>query len=179
MFNRDKGEAANAAAVNAAAAWRAQVESDLTELDNRVQTLESLARQLRRPEVAQAAHVAAAPAVQDDTLTRTEALHALNALRTAGAAEFERLHAQVTHVASVLADGAGADATDVQSPAGIDYGAVAFGLKEISRKVGNALGGSAGDPRTEYAGAVQYFADVFMKADPQFDADAFKRQSGV
>lgn len=63
----------------------------------------------------------------------------------------------------------------------LDYGAVAFGLSEIKRKVSH-LAESAGHTsglRSEYADTVQYFADVFAKADPAFDAAAFKRQAGV
>lgn len=60
---------------------------------------------------------------------------------------------------------------------GVDYAAVAFGLSEIKRKVAQLAGGH--DLATEYAGTVQYFADVFAKADPSFDADAFRSQAGV
>jgi hypothetical protein len=60
---------------------------------------------------------------------------------------------------------------------GLDYAAVAFGLSEIKRKVAQLAGGH--DLATEYAGTVQYFADVFAKADPSFDADAFRSQAGV
>jgi len=59
----------------------------------------------------------------------------------------------------------------------VDYGAVAFGLSEIKRKVAAAGVGSA--LQSEYVGAVQYFADVFAKSDPSFDVALFKRQSGV
>jgi hypothetical protein len=70
--------------------------------------------------------------------------------------------------------------TSSASATGVDYGAIAFGLSEIKRKVTQVTGlRESGEMRREYAGAVQYFADVFAKADPQFDADAFKRQSGV
>lgn len=63
----------------------------------------------------------------------------------------------------------------------VDYGAVAFGLSEIKRKVADLLGASRGlgALQSEYPSTVQYFADVFAKADPSFDADAFKRQAGV
>lgn len=62
----------------------------------------------------------------------------------------------------------------------LDYGAVAYGLSEIKRKVAGLVGdGDASALRSEYAGTVQYFADVFTKADPQFDADEFKRAAGA
>jgi len=61
---------------------------------------------------------------------------------------------------------------------GVDYGAVAFGLSEIARKVRGAVGASQ-QMVDEYRGAVQYFADVFAKSDPAFDATEFKRQAGV
>jgi len=63
-----------------------------------------------------------------------------------------------------------------------DYAAVAFGLSEIKRKVSQvlpSLSTASVSMEDEYTGAVQYFADVFAKADPQFDADTFKRQAGV
>lgn len=60
---------------------------------------------------------------------------------------------------------------------GVDYGAIAFGLSEIKRKVGQVVTGS--EMISEYRGAVQYFADVFAKSDPAFDADEFKRQAGA
>lgn len=59
----------------------------------------------------------------------------------------------------------------------VDYGAVAFGLSEIKRKVSQLS--NASRVASEYAGVVQYFADVFAKADPEFDAATFKRQAGV
>lgn len=66
---------------------------------------------------------------------------------------------------------------------GVDYGAVAFGLAEIARKTSAALSALGGAPelqlRSEYEGAVQYFADVFAKSDPSFDAAEFKRQAGA
>lgn len=68
-------------------------------------------------------------------------------------------------------------ATPTTPATGVDYGAVAFGLSEIKRKVAAAGVGSA--LQSEYVGAVQYFADVFAKSDPSFDVALFKRQSGV
>ncbi len=60
----------------------------------------------------------------------------------------------------------------------VDYGAVAFGLSEIKRKVASALPGNA-YLGGEYEGTVQYFADVFAKSDPSFNEADFKRQAGV
>ena len=60
----------------------------------------------------------------------------------------------------------------------VDYAAVAFGLSEIKRKVTAQLGNGS-EVTSVYAGSVQYFADVFAKADPEFDAALFKRQAGV
>lgn len=66
---------------------------------------------------------------------------------------------------------------------GVDYGAVAFGLSEIARKVAeinsNHFEVDNADLKSEYEGAVQYFADVFAKADPAFGEAQFKRQAGV
>lgn len=59
---------------------------------------------------------------------------------------------------------------------GVDYGAVAFGLAEIKRRV-QGLASSA-TVTNEYRQTVQYFADCF-KADPSFDEESFKRAAGV
>ena len=64
------------------------------------------------------------------------------------------------------------------STTGVDTGAIAFGLKEIARKVGEVLTGTPGLDR-EYVGVVQYFADVLAKADSSFDEALFKQQAGV
>lgn len=63
------------------------------------------------------------------------------------------------------------------STTGVDYGAIAFGLSEIKRKISQHL--PAQEVAREFVGVVQYFADVFAKADTGFDVDAFKRLSGV
>lgn len=60
---------------------------------------------------------------------------------------------------------------------GVDYGAVAFGLSEIKRRVAQIVSGTS--LADEYAGTVQYFADVFAKSDPSFNADEFKRAAGA
>lgn len=65
----------------------------------------------------------------------------------------------------------------------LDYGAIAFGLAEIKRKVAALIQGGSADmaqearsrAQAEYAGAVDYFADVFAKADPTFDRAEFCR----
>lgn len=64
----------------------------------------------------------------------------------------------------------------------VDYAAIAFGLSEIKRKVGQLVSGDGigtSQMAGEYEGTVQYFADVFAKADPNFDEGAFKLQAGV
>lgn len=89
----------------------------------------------------------------------------------------ERLAEQVKRsgVAPVVARGE-VNATPARST--LDYGAVAFGLSEIARKVKSQLGATT-DMTAEYRGTVQYFADVFSKADPSFDEAQFKTQAGV
>jgi hypothetical protein len=58
----------------------------------------------------------------------------------------------------------------------VDYGAIAFGLSELKREAGN-LGADV--PPAYFPGVVQYFADVFAKSDPNFDAELFTRQAGA
>lgn len=65
----------------------------------------------------------------------------------------------------------------LRAATGVDYGAVAFGLAVIKRKV--AAVGVGAQLQSEYRRAVQYFADVFAKSDPEFDADEFRRQAGA
>lgn len=61
----------------------------------------------------------------------------------------------------------------------VDYGAVAFGLSEIKAKVAQIVpAGHEGSMRREWEGVVDYFADVFAKADPGFDRAAFNRAAG-
>jgi hypothetical protein len=64
----------------------------------------------------------------------------------------------------------------VNEATGVDYGAIAFGLSDLKRKARNS--GVSGVSET-FAGAVQYFADVFSKSDPSFNEADFKRQAGV
>lgn len=70
------------------------------------------------------------------------------------------------------------DGASVGRTTGVDYGAVAFGLAEIKRNVATALNGAGVSIQTlnsKYEGTVQYFADVFAKSDPQFNAAEFVR----
>lgn len=58
----------------------------------------------------------------------------------------------------------------------LDYAAVAFGLAEVKAKVAQIVpAGREGDMAREWRGTVDYFADVFAKADPQFNRDEFAR----
>jgi hypothetical protein len=59
---------------------------------------------------------------------------------------------------------------------GVDYGAVAYGLSDLKRKIRGALGGSAEVDR-EHTGAVEWFVACFS-GDASFDADTFRRQAG-
>lgn len=68
-------------------------------------------------------------------------------------------------------------ATNLPHRSTLDYPAVAFGLSEIKRKVSQLS--NSREVASEYTGTVQYFADVFAKADPSFDVAAFKRDAGV
>lgn len=196
MFNRDKGENAEyltrAEATEAVASCTRMIES----LDQRLNALEELARQLRRGSaMAAEAQVSAAPSVQSDALTRTEAQSALRELERVGAAEFRQTRNQISElsehldrkvndaVAKVVEQArwtrtAMSDDGDVRTAPGIDYGAVAFGLSEIAAKVRGHLGGPQ-ELVDHYREAVQYFADVFAKADATFNEAEFKRQAGV
>jgi hypothetical protein len=122
----------------------------LAALDRRVTELEALARQMRR--TSNPTTAAPAPLPRRDPIT-------------GGSLRAERP----------------VDTTESVSQAnGVDYGAIAFGLSEIKRKIASALPGTmAGNLAHDYAGAVQYFADVFAKSDPTFDSATFKRQSDV
>lgn len=67
-------------------------------------------------------------------------------------------------------------ATAAPSSTGVDYAAIAFGLSEVKRKVAVALdSSSASRMASEYAGTVDYFADVFAKSDPSFNRNEFNR----
>lgn len=58
----------------------------------------------------------------------------------------------------------------------LDYAAVAFGLSEVKGKVAQLVpAGRESDMRSEWEGTVDYFADVFAKADPSFNRDEFNR----
>lgn len=65
------------------------------------------------------------------------------------------------------------DGASVGRRSTLDYDAIAFGLSEIKRKLSGVIDGAT--LRTEHQGAVDYFADVFAKADPQFNRDEFNR----
>jgi hypothetical protein len=67
---------------------------------------------------------------------------------------------------------------DVHGRSPLDYGAIAFGLSEIKRKIAAQFGASD-ELNREHAGSVQWFADVFALADPTFDMAAFTRNAGV
>ena len=72
------------------------------------------------------------------------------------------------------------EAPRVTTPAtGVDYGAIAFGLSEIKREVKSQFGVTDAQMATKWRGTVQYFADVFAKADSSFDARLFTSQAGV
>lgn len=58
---------------------------------------------------------------------------------------------------------------------GVDYGAVAFGLSEIKRKIASQFNVTDAQMQSQWEGTVDYFADVFAKSDPGFDRAAFTR----
>lgn len=74
-----------------------------------------------------------------------------------------------------------ATTTAASNTTGVDYGAVAFGLSELKRKVAALVehvrngSFSTQEVAQDYAGAVDYFADVFAKSDPSFNRDEFNR----
>jgi len=70
------------------------------------------------------------------------------------------------------------DGASVGRATGVDYGAIAFGLSEIERKITDNFG-NADAVHREHVGVVQYFSDVFAKSDPSFDAVDFARKSGA
>lgn len=162
-------------------------------LEERVQELEALASQLRGSGVARE-HVAQAATRTTDALTKSDASAALAQLKREGAEQFAALNRQVRELADQLtraSDRAATRLVDAHQAAtaapvqggttGVDYGAVAFGLSQIKRDVANALGSEVrtADLAAHYAATVQYFADVFAKSDPEFDADLFKQQAGA
>lgn len=71
----------------------------------------------------------------------------------------------------------GASVRQPQSQSTLDYGAIAFGLSEIKRKLSTLVDSTSArtSMTSEYTGAVDYFADVFAKADPEFDRNEFNR----
>lgn len=157
----------------------------LNAVEARVQELENLARTLRGSGVAQSTErVAQATPRHADALTKSDAEQALAALKREGAEQFRQLNAKLDEsVRSILRTQDYAEAVEMgrdpheTSVQGVDYGAVAFGLSEIKRNVSNAA--TIPGAKEFYEGAMQYFADVFAKSDPSFDADAFKLQAGV
>jgi len=70
-------------------------------------------------------------------------------------------------------------ATQTATATGVDYGAIAFGLSEIKRAIKYQFDVTDAQMRDQFAGTVQYFADVFAKSDPGFDEALFKQQSGA
>lgn len=178
----------------------ADVMSAVTALDSRVADLETLARTLRGNSASVSAPVAQRSSVAgSDALTRRDAEAALNSLRQAGEREFNGLRTAVRELsakidtavsdlvqrsqrtAQAVRQEVGVTHTDAESISRVDYGAVAFGLSQIKRDVANVIGTEvrANDLTEHYRQTVQYFADVFAKSDPAFDADAFRRQAGV
>jgi hypothetical protein len=88
--------------------------------------------------------------------------------------------ADVQRVTSDTPDEVSSVTTEQSSRSTIDYGAIAFGLTEIKRKVAGLVGqGDSSVMAEEYKGTVQYFADVFKKSDPSFNEAEFKRQAGL
>lgn len=162
---------------------RAEGAGALERLETRLRSLEGLAAELQRvrSNVARvASNVAPLPVrTPFQGVTKAEATEAYDHLLTVGEAKFNELGAKLDQIVQALAEEYGDDDVegDVTSASTVDYGAVAFGLSEIKRKVAANL--SSAVPASEYEGTVQYFADVFAKADPNFDADAFKVQAGV
>lgn len=70
------------------------------------------------------------------------------------------------------------DTQDGPDRSPLDYGAIAFGLSEMRHKIA-AQFGTSNELTREYAGSVQWFAEVFALADPTFDMAAFTRNAGV
>lgn len=164
---------------------------ELADLSRRVTALEELAESLKGQRSGMTLGTPR-PAFQqaDGALTRRDAEAALNrlqdaaqdeieALRRDGAAEFSKLAAKIDEgTRRVVAYCSDVPEQYTQAATALDYGAVAFGLSEMKRKIVDAFGYS-GEVGREHSGAVQYFADVFAKADPAFDADEFKRAAGA
>lgn len=172
----------------------------LAALDRRVTELETLARSLRGNSASVSAPVAQRSMVAgSDALTRRDAEAALNSLRQAGEREFNGLRTAVRELsakidtavsdlvqrsqgtAPAVRQEVGVTHTGAESISRVDYGAVAYGLSSIKRDVAGVIGAEArnSDLAEHYRQTVQYFVDVFAKADPAFDANLFRRQAGV
>lgn len=139
----------------------ASVVADLAELKGRVGALETLAEQLKRSNPAGLVSRETRSAVREDEGVRRDPAGSVVRPQGSPLAGQSRIDQRFT----------------------LDYDAIAFGLSEIARKVRRAVGakgfGGSQAMADYYRETVQYFADVFAKSDPEFDADAFKRQSGV
>lgn len=110
-----------------------------------------------------------------DLKRRVSALENLaNHLRSTGApVQFATPRVQRVSDRELLVSRDPIDGASVRSRSTLDYGAIAFGLSEIKRKLVSVIG--ADTLRGEHQGAVDYFADVFAKADPEFNRDEFNR----
>lgn len=110
---------------------------------------------------------------------RQEGAEALAALRAAGQRELDRLTG--TRVRTSDSSRTQEAPRPVAGTTGVDYGAVAYGLASIKADVSGIRDAFVGREEIDkqYRGAVQYFADVFKKADPSFDETTFKVQAGV
>lgn len=150
MFNRSNS--------NTEGFSREDAVAEVRRLDGRIDSVQAALRALR------------AEGEQAVRALRAEGLAALSQAR--GTATPERAAARTQEAPRPVA-----------GTTGVDYGAVAFGLKEISRKVGELVGSTGrvneSELKREYEGTVQYFADVFAKADPNFDEVSFKRAAGL
>jgi len=146
--------------------FKQDVVDDLHALNSRVTALESLAATLR---------TAGMPASVQGT-TRTDY------------ADTQRTQVEDRTITTVRNPGAydgitgGRRGTAVSTPAtGVDYGAIAFGLSQIkadaAANLNNAVPASA--LAKHYRETVQYFSDVFAKADPSFDAADFARKANA
>lgn len=162
------------------AALRAEGVEQLSRIDSRLRSLEGLAAQMRRTQsMSNAAPLPVRAPFQG--VTKAEATEAYNHLLQAGEAKFNELGARLDQVVSLLAEEYDDEETEGVTASTVDYGAVAFGLSQIKQDVSGVLRDEVrtADLAENYRQTVQYFADVFAKSDPTFDADAFKRQAGV
>lgn len=164
--------------------YRDDLSRALAALDGRVSELENIARTLRSAQSAdtqaRAVEERANVAMRADArtgatapLTKRDAEVALADLRRDGEAQFRALHERIASAVTRLGAGQTVAASDLprRTPGAsltVDYGAIAYGLSELKSRLTD-----------DYPAVVQYFADVFAKADPSFDMDAFERQAGV